>query len=157
MAHAPLKRDPNSVLIYKMTSSSPCAAGFWIISHTQSCAVSKEAENKTKHNQTTFTTQNIRTLTEPLASHRVKWVIVRFAAYEWISKPFSDENNMYLPSCSTYYIHTIAMINLKKKQTRVCLSWLYFNNSLIFIFNKSCLYYFPMEHIYLINKIILKW
>ena len=46
--------------------------GFWILSHTQSCAVSKEAENKTKHNQTTFPTQNIRTLTKLLASLRVK-------------------------------------------------------------------------------------
>ena len=63
-------RKRNSVLIYK-TSSSPCAARFWILSHTQSCALSKEAENKTKQSNYPYH-PNIRTLTEPLASLRVK-------------------------------------------------------------------------------------
>ena len=63
----------SSIIGYsQLTSSSLYAARLWILSHSQSCAGSKVAENKTKHNQTTFTTQNIRTFTEPLASLRVK-------------------------------------------------------------------------------------
>ena len=46
-------------------------------------------------------------------------MILRFAGYEWINKPFSAENDMYLPSCFAQHIHIIAMVNLKK-QTRVC-------------------------------------
>ena len=39
-----------TVYITGKTSRPPCAERFW--SHTQSYAGSKEAENKTKHNQT---------------------------------------------------------------------------------------------------------
>ena len=63
--------DMVAVYIKDILAAPRALHGFGLC-HTQSCAGNIETENKTKHNQTTFTTQNIRTVTKPLASLRVR-------------------------------------------------------------------------------------
>ena len=106
--------------------------------HTQSCAGSKEAENKTKHNQTTFTVQIIRTLTEPLASLRVKLVILRFAGYEWINKPIFWWKWYVL----TFMLYIIHLYNSHHTNTRVC------NHIILILFQQFILIFISINLVY---------